>query len=83
MRFFRHQPEPRDETNVETFDPVRRARIDELVSKTERTLDVSGRVRHAQDMTTTSLVLARERATGIIGADLLADREGRMSGPPP
>ena len=84
MRYWNRHSDPDPEEPVEAPDipPERLDRINRVMEEAERTLAAAASVRHAQTQTTGRLIVARQMATGVIGADLLADREGRYpSGP--
>ena len=63
-----------------TIDPERLERINQAVSSTEDTIAAGRQIRQATDRATVKLAKAVKQATGIMGTDLLADREGRMPG---
>lgn len=63
-----------------TIDPERLERINRAVSSSETTIAAGRQIRQATDRATVKLAKAVKQATGIMGADLLADREGRMPG---
>lgn len=69
-------------TDAETkrIDPEHRARINRAIQSAEEAVRVGSILRKFSEEQTGQLQQVRQKATGIMGTDLLGDREGRLPG---